>query len=735
MAKRQVAHTTRWILAVTLAGVLSAGFLAAGPAPAAELEKLDTSLKLIPGDAAFYSSMLRNRQQVEVILNSRAWAKLMKMPALQMGLKLLEAQTEDPMSPAAQVRAVLEDPQQRKAIDLVADMFSHDVFMYGDESFVGFVDLVQQIVGTMRYGPMMIQLSGRSREFEPEQVQAMLLFSVLAENADLIRTPDLVIGFKVKNKEAAVEHLQMLEGLLGGLTEGIEELKGRFKKTKVGGHEYLTLTVDGAMVPWDEVPIDDLREVEAQAGDVDKVMARLKKLTVVVSLGLRDDYLLLAVGSSTDCLARLGKGTLLAGRDELKPLEKFAGKELTSISYVSRAMMAKLSTGKKDIDDLLALVEEMLPVAGLPEDKEKQIRKDAAALAADLKRALPEPGAMMGFTFMTPSGMEGYTYDWSEPSQLDGSKPLSLLKHVGGSPILALVGRAKTSPEGYDLLVKWVKVAYGYFEDFVKPQIGDSEREDFEKFIGKAIPLVKRLDKANRDLLIPALADGQMGLVLDAKLTSKQFHEAMPPTEKPMPMAEPALVFGVSDAAALVKGLAEYREVVNGFIDLFREMEPGSLPPFEIPPPLSEKAKEGTLYYYPLPEELGLDRKVFPNAGLSEKVAVVTASREHTARLLAATPLAIGGVLAGAEDRPLAMAAALDWAALVEAATPWVDLAATMILQEQFGDAEGEQAKAITSQIHTVLDVLKCLKTITSESYVDRGAMVSHTLTEVQDVK
>jgi hypothetical protein len=735
MAKRQVARTTRWILAVTLAGVLSAGLLAVRPAAASELEKLDTSLKLIPADAAFYSSMLRNRQQVEAILHSRAWARLMKMPVVQMGLAMYEAQSQKPGSPAAQVRAVLENPQYRKAIDLVADMFSHDVFVYGDQSVVGFVDLLQQIVGTMRYGPMMMELTGRSRQYTPQQIQGMLLFSVLAENADLIKTPDLVIGFKVKNKESAVEHLQLLEGTLSALIETNVQLKGRFKKTKVAGHEYLTLTLDGSMVPWDEVPIGELRGMEAQAGDVDKVMARLKKLTVVISLGLRDDYLLLAVGSSTDCLARLGKGKLLASRDELKPLEKFAGKELTSISYVSRALVAKVSTGKKDIDDLLALVNEMLPVAGLPEDMEKRIRKDAAALAADLKRAIPKPGAMMGFTFLTAGGMEGYTYDWGGHPGLDGSKPLSLLEHVGGSPILALVGRTKTSPKDYDLLVKWVKIAYGYFEDVVKPRLSDRERKEFETFIAKAIPLVKRMDKANRELLIPALADGQVGLVLDAKLTSRQFQAAMPRTEKPMPMAEPALLFGVSDAAALVKAMAEYREIANGLIDLFREISQGSIPPFEIPPPHSEKIKQGTLYYYPLPEELGLDKKILPNAGLSEKVAVIAVSREHTERLLASTPLKVGGVLAGAEKRPLATAGALDWAALVDAASPWVDLAATMIIKQELRDAKEEQAKSIMSQVHTVLDVLKCLKTVTSESYFEKGALVSHTLTEVQDLK
>ena len=38
-------------------------------------------------------------------------------------------------------------------------------------------------------------------------------------------------------------------------------------------------------------------------------------------------------------------------------------------------------------------------------------------------------------------------------------------------------------------------------------------------------PLLGRLDKTTRDLLIPALADGQTGLVIDAKLTSQPVHQ------------------------------------------------------------------------------------------------------------------------------------------------------------------------------------------------------------------
>ena len=68
-------------------------------------------------------------------------------------------------------------------------------------------------------------------------------------------------------------------------------------------------------------------------------------------------------------------------------------------------------------------------------------------------------------------GWETYDYDWTEHPELDSSKSLDLLKHVGGNPIAALVDRSKFSPEGYDMLVKWIGVGYRYFEEYGLPQI------------------------------------------------------------------------------------------------------------------------------------------------------------------------------------------------------------------------------------------------------------------------
>ena len=124
-------------------------------------------------------------------------------------------------------------------------------------------------------------------------------------------------------------------------------------------------------------------------------------------------------------------------------------------------------------------------------------------------------------------------------------------------------------------------------------------------------------------------------------------------------------------------------------------------------------------------------RRSCRTSAISDKVAVVSASHDHTERLLKATPLGIGGVL-GKADRPLAAAAWFHWAALVEAAAPWADFAAEQIMAAK--DVDEAQRKPIADQVHTALDVLKALRTISNESYLENGVLVTHTLVEIHDV-
>ncbi len=729
IARRRLFGLVRFsVLSIALA---AAGWLVPHTVEAAELDKLDTSLKLVPEDAAFYSSMLRNREQFEAIVNSNAWTKIKEMPAVQMGLMLYNMQLSNPGSVPSKLAEAMENPESRKIIDMLIDMASEEIFFYGDMSSADFVRLFQDVQAASNSGMLLALVTGQTAG--ANKLQNREIISTLVEDLDLIAVPNVVVGFRIKNAELANEQLIKLETIANIVLESNEETQGRFKKTKVGGYDFLVLELDGSLIPWDEAPMDTFEGFEAEEGDVRKIVERIKQSKLVVAIGIRDDYLLVSIGSSLECLEKLGKGPRLIDREEFKPLAKFADRRLTSVGYLSKAMNRQLNNQKRQIDNLLATMDMLLPEAELSDEQREQIRKDAKEMAEDLKAIVPEAGAIAGFSFLTDRGVESYKYAWGDYASLDGTKQLSLLQHVGGNPILGIVVRQRVSPENYDLLSKWAKTAYGYFEEFGLPQMPDEDRRKLEDFLNKALPLMERMDKINRELLVPALADGQLALTVDGKLLSKRFVDDMPAAEEPLPMLEPAIVIGLSDAEMFRSAMHDYWDVVNGLIDAIRQVEGTNVPEdIRLPEPQVTDSSEGKVYSFPLPEKWGVDKQIVPNVGISKNAAVISISPGHTARLLKATPLSVGGLLAET-DRPLAVAGWFDWAALVDLATPWIDYAF-----EQSPGLENvgeDQRQLILGQVHTALDVLKVLRTISGQCYFEDGALVSHTLVELRDVE
>jgi len=696
-----------------------------GAAGADRTAKPDTSLQFVPEDVAFYSSLLRGGEQIQAVLQSRAWAKVKTMPIVKMGLALYQMQAASPESVPGKIETALSDPEIRKVLDVLKDMVSREVFVAGGKGFVESIELAQSLQAAGRFGPLFLQLSGQAEGESKQQQQAQLMLATLAEEVELIHVPEVLVGFRLSNTAAAAEQLVQIEKMAIAAADANPHLKGRVKRSAIAGNQYLTLSLDGKMVPWNEIPLDKLREFESEKGDLDKVVGRLKELTLVVALGIRDDYLLLGIGPSTRSIERLGKGKPLAQRAELAPLARFAQKRLTGISYASRELVARVATTQEDVDGLLEAVEELMPLADLNDQQQQRIRKDAKALAADVKQLMPKPGPLFAVSFLSDGMAESYQYNWTQQPRLDGSKPLDVQRHVGGTPVLAWMGRGKILPGDYELVVKWLKIGYGYFEEFGLPRMPDGERPKVQQFLNQLRPLAERLDRANRTMLIPALADGQTALVLDTELRSKQFIAALPATREPMPMLEPALVFGVSDAALLRKACAEYRAVAEGVLEALRRVEPDSVPAaLKIPKAQVTPSPFGPISGYPLPEPWGVDPAIAPNGAVSESVAVLSLSRQHTERLLKPTPLAASLAPAGA-DQPSAAIVAFDWAALVDAFRPWVDL----LIEKQFGDDAGTK-----QQVHTAMDVLKVLRTITARSYIEGGALVTHMRTEIRDV-
>ena len=248
--------------------------------------------------------------------------------------------------------------------------------------------------------------------------------------------------------------------------------------------------------------------------------------------------------------------------------------------------MARLAGGQ-DFGTLIDLARLALPKANVPDEQQKRIIKDLDDLAKEVKSATPVIGALFDFSFLTERGYEGYGYNYTKNPHIDGSKPLTLLNHVGGNPILAAVGRTKSDGEGYATFSKWVKVFYGHADDIAKANLIGDPKDQYVKMTEKMIPLFKRLDETTAKLLIPALADGQSGFVLDARWSSKHWVKQGPETAMALPLPEIAIVLGVSDAAKLQKAMGTYLDTVNDMLGAARSLAAaaGAIGDFRIPGP------------------------------------------------------------------------------------------------------------------------------------------------------
>lgn len=692
-------------------------------------DKLDSSLKVVPADAAFFSTSLRNREQFDAMINSRAFAKLRDLPLVQMGWKKMMEEGNKPNGPIAQFEAFRKQPENQQLLDLLVDMFSTEVFMFGAENCVSLIEVAGQINSAMTFGPLMGQFPGQGRGKDPGEMQAKAILRALADNSQLIRIPDLVLGFKVSKAEPAEKQLKRLEALLKQATANEPMMKGRIKTEQIGGHPFLTLTFDGKMIPWEKAQME---KFETTPGDLDGLIKKLKELTLTISLGVRNNYLVLAIGASTAQVAKLGTGAPLADRPEFKPLAKFAGEKITDIGYASKSMMEYIASSSGNFNAMSEKVKEALKLAPVPDEMKKRVEKDIQEFAKDMQSFMPKPGASMSFTFSTSKGQESYSYNWSEHTGLDGSKPLSLLQHVGGSPILAAVGRTKYNPEGYRQLVKWAKKLNAYVEEFVVPMLGDAGKDQFEQFTKFAYPLLKRFDETNSKLLLPAFKDGQGALVIDGKLKSKQWFMGMPASDKDLPLPELALVYGVSDMASLKKAFEEYRSIINDTLAIVNNATGGFFPDLKLPEPTTKKVEGGMVYFYPIPPFVGLDAKLLPNAGLSNNVMTLSLSIEHSERLLAKTPLKSNGLLSD-PDRPLAGAIYFNWASFWEMLRPWAEYGINAAYAAHEGQMPIDKDSMI-KHVATVIEVFQVIRTVTSISYFEGPVLVTRTETIILDL-
>lgn len=709
------------MISLVTPGVLLSAMLMAAPAPPVQpLDKAAASLAFVPDDALFYGVSLRNREQLDALLRSKAWAKLMGLPLVDLGRAAFNLAWYRDDGPQAQFRAWYAQEENQQLVALLGEMVSDEAFGYGGRKSADFVALMTALQAANQLAPVMGLLQGQNpQQAQSPEGRARVLLQAVADNAALVTAPDLVFGFKLRDTKNARAQLARLDELMRGLAMQFPPLAGRWSTAKIAGANFHTLRLDGSQVPWDQVPWQAFEERQGQFDGLRKKLAGLK---LTVSVGLRGSFLLLSIAEGTEPLARLEQpGKLLADRKELAPLRRFADRRLTGIQFLTQEWQ-RVHAGEGGVAE--ALLDYFKPGV-LTEEQERRVRADAKALDKDLARYESKPGAALTFAFLTERGSESYAYDWTAGAGKPSVPPLTILEHIGGAPLAFSASRSPYDPEEYRLLVKWVRVIWGYAEEFGLPHIPEPFREQYQQTMKRVRPILARLDKATGQMLLPALADGQGAFVLDATLKRKQWHPVMPEAEKELPLLEPALVFSVSDAALLRKAGAEYRGIVNDVLELLAE---AGVVSGKVPPPGEKKAEgiDATFYTYGAPPEAGIAPGLALTAGLSERWLALTLSPGHAGRLLKATPLKVDSPALASVPQPRSVGY-VRWEGLVDALAPWIDYGLV------HGKANEASGMDVRGQARTVLDVLKVFRSTASASYPEGGAMVRRSEIIIQD--
>src|SRR5436190_4542178 len=541
----------------------------------ANLAEQAHSLKKVPADASFYSANLRFKEQWQSFLGSKAYAKLLEIPLIQMAKMQVTYQWQQSEEPTiTKVREYIQSPTGQDAVAILKEMFSDEGFMYGGSDIAETISVLMELNSVRRTAPLEALAGGKDKK----EVTTDRIFEILDKHSDKLKVPTVVVGFRIKDQARAKKELDEIHSLIRNLLDQAQpDLAAHLQRDQIAGNEFLILRLDGSMIPWDKVR-EEAENLEDE--QFEKLKTFVSKQKLAVAVGLTDEFVILSIGESTDHLEKIGSGAVLADAPAIKRLEKHADQRVVAIQYVSKLFARSLGSANQTMEDIASAAEQALEKAKVDEEQRKQVVEDIRGL--NLARYMPEPGDTAAVAFLTDRGYEGFQYTDGKRPMMDSTKPLTILGHAGGSPLLLVASRSKQNVKDYEAAIAWLKKTAAHVEKIAEEKSEPDEWAKYQEIRKRAIVLLERLDKANREYLYPALADGQGAFVLDLEAKSKQWFKKMPESPKTLPMLELAFVASVTDAERLRQGVAAYIDVAVETYKLVKEFNK-EMPELKLP--------------------------------------------------------------------------------------------------------------------------------------------------------
>ncbi len=628
-------------------------------------ELSSTALALVPEDVAFFATSIHMGRGWDDFARGAFVSQLRSVPYVQTLEREFMKEWNSKNGQIGVARGYIENPNIRNLLKLAGDMTSQEFFVYGEsdwcEMIEGLVEFQTKMMATLQQDP---------------EAMADFFNNLDRGDIDSIHIPTTVLGFRIKDKENAGMQLDALEGILrlvGGQAEQFQPFLRKLQRNDLKDGQTLTLTLDTSLIP-----IDDLSEEQLAA--VNKVIELLEGRRIAFSMGIKSDLLLIAFGENEQLIESVGESdSKLLDHAAMDVLKQANPNELRNISFASQRW--RQSQWDANFSHYFRNLSLQFSVALDVDDEEipdaqvwkEEILRDATWVDERLGDMVPEYGDLLNWSQATPTGSEGFGYDWSENGMWENASPLQILEHAGSKSLMFVGYKGSTNPA----LGELIDYALDRIPEHLRRFIAAAERDPEDRelaldVLSRSWPLLERTVDILRGPIAESMESNETLVSIAAAWTTRELGPSLPPSDQPLPLPELAVTCKVDDRELFLKGCGELYAVFDEVVELVRDVSPDSIPSdYEIPRPVADESGTTTTYYY----QEALDAVPLPGfkpqLSINDQVVVLGYSDRQTQDMLAAKPLATRPAWVTAQT-PVAAVTYWDFGGVVSALRPWM---------------------------------------------------------------
>lgn len=699
--------------------LIAAGLAIFAPASAAE-DLSESALAVAPKDVAFFSTSMHLSDGWQELADSRVVARLRQVPYVQRLEAELLQQWENPPPQMQQPKAIFESPMVQNILRFLKDAGSDEFFAYGDgkwtDALQGLVEVNNSFSYAMAGGEVGIE------KYVSEQ---------LATDLNKIEIPGLVLGFRLKDQQNAMFQLNALEGIIrmaGIQAPELAPVLEKFEHRDVEDGTVLTISLDTSLIPLEEM---SSREREVAERFVDALAGR----SLVFSMAVRNNMFLLGISEDATLLDQVGSAdATLLEHETIEVLKAELPEKLRQVGYLSKDFRNGIWQANMEGYASRIAAQVTLPLMQAADRNPaalqwiEAIKADAETIDSFLSANAPSYGPLLTWQFKTSTGAGGRVYDWTDTTALENAKPLDILNHSGGQPLMAFgICQAADTPEAKEAAKFLVELGERHAKYAIAMGPNDPERRsEAEALATRIVGLVRDVVEVLETKIVPALSDRQTVFAMAGQMTISELNGD--PLPKPLPVPELALSCKVKNQEIFLSGCADMLKILDDVVALVKEVNPNAMPPeYAIPRPQEDTIQGGRRFYYKeFVDSINIEG-VNPQIAINNDVVVFGFSERQVDDMLKGRSTNVLPAWVGSDDA-VAAVSVVGFAGITQLIRPWAEyglLVNVGSLTEPLGRGPGPIPVPTGNDLLEMWDCLTSLGKVTGTSEVGDDVVVS----------